>query len=69
MDVSRSGYAREHVSQIKQHLDHTLEHRKAGARSAEDPRAQAVFETGAEVLQGYRTAIEHFEQRSEEAWR
>jgi len=35
----------------------------------EDPRAEALFETTAEVLSGLRKAYEHYEKKSEEAWR
>jgi hypothetical protein len=34
-----------------------------------DPKAQALFETSAEVLHGLITAYDHFEQKSEAAWR
>jgi hypothetical protein len=34
-----------------------------------DPKALALFETTAEVLQGLITAYEHFEQKSEPVWR
>jgi hypothetical protein len=33
-----------------------------------DPKALALFETTAEVLQGLITAYEHFEQKSEPVW-
>ncbi|HEX6385275.1 MAG TPA: hypothetical protein VF177_11445 [Anaerolineae bacterium] len=33
-----------------------------------DPKAEALFETAAEVLGGLKTAFEHYEQSSEEAW-
>jgi len=35
----------------------------------EDPHARALFETTAEVLTGLVKAYEHFDQRSEQAWR
>ncbi|MBL9169435.1 MAG: hypothetical protein JNN07_16970 [Verrucomicrobiales bacterium] len=38
-------------------------------REASDPKAQALFETSAEVLQGVIKAFQHFENKSEEAWR
>ena len=34
-----------------------------------DLKAQALFETTAEVLEGLGSAFEHFEQRSEPAWK
>jgi len=38
-------------------------------REEEDPRAEAVVETTAEVLSGLITAHEHYEPGAEEAWR
>jgi hypothetical protein len=34
-----------------------------------DPKAEALFETAAEVLTGLNTAFEHYEQKAEEVWR
>lgn len=69
MDVSEARDPREHTRQVKEHLDHTLEHLKRGVRSVDDPKAQALFETAAEVLKGVRTAVEHYEAGEEAAWR
>lgn len=37
--------------------------------SSSDPKAQALFETLAEVLGGAATALDHYRNRSEPAWR
>lgn len=42
---------------------------RTDAKSADDPRAQALFETSAEVLEGLRAAFEHYEHGAEQAWR
>jgi hypothetical protein len=42
---------------------------RADGEELGDPRAQALFETAAEALDGLRTAFRHFEERSEPAWR
>jgi hypothetical protein len=34
-----------------------------------DPRAQALFETTAEVMIGLQKAYQDFEDRSEQAWK
>jgi hypothetical protein len=44
-------------------------HMREDAAKVSDPKAQALFETSAEVLQGLITAYDHFEQKSEGAWR
>ena len=41
---------------------------RSEAPNASDPRAQALFETTAEVLRGLITAYEHFETQSEAVW-
>ncbi len=35
----------------------------------EDPKGQAPFETAAEVITGLKTAFEHYESKSEKAWK
>lgn len=39
------------------------------AADADDPKAQALFETTAEVLQGLCKAYDDYAQRREQAWR
>jgi hypothetical protein len=34
----------------------------------DEPKAQALFETAAEVITGLDTAFKHFEEKSEKAW-
>jgi hypothetical protein len=60
---------RHHSAKIKTMLTEVIDHARADVLRVEDPRAQALFETTAEVLLGLRKAYEHFEQKSEEAWR
>jgi hypothetical protein len=50
-------------------LDALIEHLRKDVRKVEEPRAQALFETSAEVLQGLKTAFVHYEQGDEAAWR
>jgi hypothetical protein len=44
-------------------------HIREDVTKVDDPKAQALFETSAEVLGGLITAYDHFEQRSEAAWK
>ncbi|MBP3983368.1 hypothetical protein J5837_02940 [Pseudoxanthomonas helianthi] len=60
---------RHHTAKIKGMLDALTEHLREDVGKVSDPKAQALFETSAEVLTGLKTAYQHFEQRSEEAWR
>lgn len=43
--------------------------RAAYVSKVTDPKAQALFETTAEVAEGLVRAYDHFEQKSEPAWR
>lgn len=57
----RTHRARQRLTDLTDQLRHDI------AR-LEDPRAEALFETAAEVLGGLGNAFEHFEKRAEEAW-
>lgn len=52
-------------SQVKQHREDDL---RAGSPRS-DPKAEALFETSAEVLGGLIKAFTDFEQRDETAWK
>ena len=60
---------RHHTIALRGMLSDVAEHARADVGKVEDPRAQALFETAAEVLDGLHRAFEHFEERSEPAWR
>ncbi|MGN5478434.1 hypothetical protein ACTMU2_19790 [Cupriavidus basilensis] len=60
---------RHHTLKIKAMLNDTLQHLRADVTKVTDPKAQALFETSAEVIKGLLAAYDHFEQRSEPAWR
>ena len=60
---------RHHTEKLKQMLTETMEHARKDVAKVDDPKAQALFETTAEVLGGLKKAYEHFEQRSEGAWK
>jgi hypothetical protein len=64
-------------TRVAQHIRHLDAGRRAAPalRARQDvgkvsePKAQALFETTAEVCLGLATAFEHYEQQSEPAWR
>lgn len=60
---------RHHTIKLKEMLRETANHAREDVGKVEDAKAQALFETTAEVLHGLVKAYEHFEQRSEEAWK
>jgi hypothetical protein len=58
-----------HTGQIKDLLRGTMDHLREDIAKVDDPQARALFKTSAEVLGGLVTACEHYEQKSEPAWR
>jgi hypothetical protein len=60
---------RHHTANIKGMLDDLIRHLRQDVSVVEEPKAQALFETTAEVLQGLKTAFEHYEQGQEQAFR
>lgn len=60
---------RHHTSQIKERLRGEIQHLRDDVREVSDPKAQALFETTAEVLNGLVKAFEDYEQGTERAWR
>ena len=46
-----------------------IDHLREDTARVNDPKAQAMFETTAEVLMGLRKAFEDYEQRNELAWK
>jgi hypothetical protein len=63
------GDPRHHTAKLKQMLTEVIEHARKDVAKVNDPKAQALFETTAEVLGGLKKAYEHFEQHSEGAWK
>jgi hypothetical protein len=59
---------RHHAQKIRQMLNDTAEHARSDVSKVSDPKAQALFETTAEVLKGLVKAFEDFEQKRERAW-
>lgn len=59
---------RHHTANIKRMLDEIIQHAREDESKVSNPKAQALFETTAEVLTGLKTAYDHFE-RNEPAWR
>jgi hypothetical protein len=50
-------------------LEDTARHVREDVKNVDDPKARALFETSAEVLDGLRKAYDDFEKKNEPAWR
>jgi hypothetical protein len=58
-----------HARNIQQMLNEMVDHLRDDINRVTEPKAQALFETSAEVLLGLRTAFEHYEKGSEKGMR
>lgn len=60
---------REHTAQLGKALKELSDHLRRDVEKVDDPKAQALFETTAEVLDGLHKAYQDFEMRRETAWK
>jgi hypothetical protein len=60
---------RHHTEKLKSMLSEVIDHAREDVNKVNDGKAQALFETTAEVLIGLRKAYTDFEQGNEPAWR
>lgn len=60
---------RHHTNKIKGMLNDVITHLRKDVTQVQEPKAQALFETTAEVLNGLMAAYTHYEQHSEQAWK
>jgi hypothetical protein len=60
---------RYHAERIGGMLGELVTHLRDDTKQVNEPKAQAMFETAAEVLQGLQTAFRHYERGKEPAMR
>ena len=60
---------RHHTMKLKDMMNQVIGHAREDVGKITDPKAQALFEATAEVLGGLVKAYEHFEERTETAWK
>ncbi len=58
-----------HVSKLRDMLDEVAQQARQDIGKVSDPKAQALFETTAEVVLGLRKAYDDFEEGTEAAWK
>jgi hypothetical protein len=58
-----------HTQRIRQMLLDVADHARTDVNQVNEPRAQALFETTAEALEGLARAYEHYEEGTETAWK
>src|SRR5689334_9083783 len=59
---------KQHAQHITSLLQQAQQECRADINRINDPRAQALFETIAEVIGGAMTALNHYQSGSEQAW-
>ena len=60
---------RHHTLKLKQMLNAAANHAREDVSKITDPKAQALFETTTEVLNGLVKAFNDFERKNEPAWK
>ena len=68
METIASKDPRAHTANIRKELRELIDHLRADISKIDEPKAQALFETTAEVNGGLDTAFKHYEEKSEKAW-
>jgi hypothetical protein len=58
-----------HTQKIKARMRQLIEHLREDVGKVTEPKAQALFETSAEVLTGLVKAFDDYARKSEVAWR
>jgi hypothetical protein len=69
MESIASKDPRAHSANIRGKFRELIQHLREDVKKVEEPKAQALFETAAEVMGGLDTAFKHYEEKSEEAWK
>jgi hypothetical protein len=69
MKLSSKNNPIHHTRKIKARMRRLIEHLREDVGSVAEPKAQALFETSAEVLVGLLKAFDDYEKKSEAAWR
>ena len=69
METIASKDPRAHTANVRKEFRELIEHLRDDIRKIDEPKAQALFETAAEVIGGLETALKHYEEKSEEAWK
>lgn len=69
METSASKDPRAHTANVRKEFRQLIDHLRGDIERITEPKAQALFETTAEVISGLDTAFRHYEEKDENAWR
>ncbi len=68
-DKARDGDVLHYVWKVQGEFDELMMHLRNDIPKLKNPKAQALFETSAEVIDGLRKAFKDYEDMDEEAWK
>ena len=69
METIASKNPRAHAANVRKEFRELIDHLREDIDKIDEPKAQALFETAAEVIGGLDTAFKHYEEKSETAWK
>jgi hypothetical protein len=69
METIASKDPRAHTANVRKEFRELINHLRGDINKLDEPKAQALFETAAEVISGLDTAFKHYEEKSEDAWK
>ena len=69
METIESKHPRAHTANVRKEFRQLIDHLCGDIDKMTEPKAQALFETTAEVISGLDTAFKHYEEKSEKAWK
>ena len=69
METIASKDPRAHTANVRKEFRELIDHLRRDIDKIDEPKAQALFETAAEVISGLDTAFKHYEEKNEDAWK
>ena len=69
METIASKDPRAHTANVRKEFRELIDHLRRDIDKIDEPKAQALFETTAEVISGLDTAFKHYEEKNEDAWK
>lgn len=69
MKKSSSEDPKEHTRNIKEEFKKLSDHLREDVEKVNDPKAKALFEVSAEVIDGLEKAFTDYETKNEAAWK
>ncbi len=69
METIASKDPRAHTANVRREFRELIDHLRDDIKKIDEPKAQALFETAAEVIGGLDTAFKHYEEKNENPWK